>query len=67
MAIEGADRPERLRASGFDRLVFFDQEAPLLDVVPLDRPVKAVVAHRKALQGQRAAISEFVNLHSNDG
>ncbi|HEY0327731.1 MAG TPA: hypothetical protein VGC77_01425, partial [Rhodopseudomonas sp.] len=46
-------------------LIFRDQKPPLLQVIPLDRPVKAVVAHRIP-SVRMDSISELVNMHSND-
>src|SRR5690554_4358198 len=46
VAVEVAHPPKGLGTSGLHLLVLGDQKPPLLDVVPLDRPVEAVVAHR---------------------
>jgi hypothetical protein len=43
-----------------------DQETPFLNVIPLDRSVETVVAHR-ILPAWVDSISELANLHSHDG
>ena len=65
MAVEIPDPAERFRPAGLHRLIFRDQKSPFLQIIPLNRPVVAVVAHRILRQGD--SISELVNMHSNDG
>ena len=62
MTVEIAHFAERLRPASLHRLIFRDQKPPFLKVIPLNRPVVAVVAHR-ILQGEDS-ISELVNLHN---
>src|SRR5213596_1145458 len=66
MAVEIPNPLEHLRSAGLHRLIFRDQKPPLLQVIAFNRPVVAVVAHRIVLQWSDP-ISEFVNMHSNDG
>src|SRR5438552_18052302 len=66
MAVEIPNPLEHLRSAGLHRLIFRDQKSPLLQVIAFNRPVVAVVAHRIVLQWSDP-ISEFVNMHSNDG
>src|SRR5258707_4381759 len=64
MTVKIPDPAERLRPAGLHRLIFRDQKPPFLQVIPFNRPVVAVVAHR--ILQKEDSISELVNMHSND-
>src|SRR6201995_5756991 len=49
--IELPDAAERRRPAGLHSLILCDQEPPFLDVIPFNRPVETVVAHRILPQG----------------
>ena len=64
MAVKIPNPAERLRPPGFHRLIFRDQKPPFLQIIPLNRPVIAVVAHR--ILRREDSISELVNMHRNE-
>jgi len=64
MSVEIPDPLEGRRPAGFDLLIFRDQEPPLLNVVPLDRPIETVVTHQILLNIRVDLISELVNFHN---
>src|SRR5690242_3443552 len=66
MAVKLADPGELRRAPRLYILVFLDQKAPLLQVVALNRPIIAVVAHAGMLLSGIPAINELSNLYSNE-
>src|SRR5580698_10415846 len=53
MTVEIPDTTERLRPASLNRLVFRNQKPPFLWIIPLDRPIVTVVAHRILLQSGR--------------
>src|SRR5207248_10696629 len=63
VAVEIPNPLEQLRPAGLYRLIFRDQEPPLLQVIAFNRPVVAVVAHRIVLRWSDP-ISELVNMHN---
>jgi hypothetical protein len=64
MAIKLAHAGKLPRAPSLDLLIFFDQKPPLLQVIALNRAVKAVVAHCWTLLSGVPAISELSNLYN---
>src|SRR5882757_4009504 len=62
MTVKIPDPAERLRPAGLHRLIFRDQKPPFLQVIPFNRPVVAVVAHR--ILQKEDSISELVNMHN---
>jgi predicted DCC family thiol-disulfide oxidoreductase YuxK len=63
VTVKIAHPPERRRSPRLHLLVFRDQKSPLLNIVSLNRPVEAVVAHRIA-PFKVDSISELVNMHN---
>src|SRR5260370_41372101 len=48
VSIKRANPGKLQRAIRFDFFVFGDQKPPLLNIIPLDRPVETVVPHRES-------------------
>src|SRR5258707_13758836 len=64
MTVKIPDPAERLLPAGLHRLIFRDQKPPFLQIIPLNRPVVAIVAHRILLPLRKDSISELVNMHN---
>ena len=62
MPVEVSHPAERGRPPRLHSLVFRYQKSPFLKVIPLNRPVVAIVSHRILLQEN--SITELVNLHN---
>ena len=70
VGVEVLEEAELVMALGLDQFVLPDQEPVLLDVVPLQRAVVAVVTHLRLQTGltpSANSVNELPNIYSNDG